>query len=860
MAGTGHRYEISNPTAVTEFTARMQGVALARELHEAFKWLTSRHFRKYLTGELFSFRLKPSHVINSSIPDERREYIVTKVVAGDEVRRFDPVLFETLGPDLSHILDWIAELKRTEDPLYMKVARMETQVLSAKADAWTKRLNSRAIAFGGAAEAVLSVSSELTWFELKDAHALGYEGSMMSHCVGGHGYAEMVDSGKTRIFSLRKDMTKPILTAEIRTDHRGPTLIQIQRRGNGGLPVAYCDAAVSLLNAVGAQDIHETARRYALVNKYGRWSTIFDSWDGLSLMGRTALSDGRSLMFMSVRDASKPLLVVEYALGPQSPERWFTGEFEPLMVRIKQADDMVPHYDDQVEACEIANHFVRGNIETARGFGLSWMGNDDAGRLVPQVDTYEQVEMPGWFFYRENRGGDTAACYLPHSGDPARLLMVAEKVKHDIEATVLPGQRISRAETGRCLDFLTATKTMWLAYETAEAREANAEFRKLCEPMLVLGTREWRSFVADRKEVPAIKTAGQWHETDYLLRYLPSAFRSIDIHIEGKTVTALSGYEGDKKDLVEIVTKLRQKRLTSDKFLNLSALGRKKGDAPAIFMCGGKWVWSNDGQKLMSLAQQALEDPEDVSEAVLSDLLANSNALLQQGDLKSWDAVQKIKSRLLPIWFMRVSSFETCAVRRGGFWSALNDVAHYPLIDRLADLADEGFELDSRQSRSQFKKALARLSKAYGRRADVWTETEFTEFTVRWYRHLPKKYMNMVSSYWLPCPTWLAKPDVAGRLLDILADEGTLKTKFRDAAWSQAEKTLDAADYTSMDARDLANHAKLFHRVSKSRYLYGRNLIALESLVGQLSEGPTEPDVPLEELRDIYAKYSSKAA
>lgn len=860
MAGTGHRYEISNPTAVKEFTARMQGAALERELDEAFKWLTSRHFRKYLTGERYSFQLKPAHVINSSIPEERREHIVAKVVAGDEVRRFDPVLFETLGPDLSHILDWIADLKRTEDPLYKKVARMETNVLSTKADAWTKRLNARSIAFGGASEAVISVSSELTWFELKDAHALGYEGSMMSHCVGGHDYAQMVESGKTRIFSLRKDTSKPILTVEIRNDERGPTLVQIQRRGNGGLPVAYCDAAVALLNAVGARDIYGTARRYALVSKDGGWSTIFDSWDALPLMGRTALSDGRSLMFMSVRDPSKPLLVVEYALGPQSPERWFTGEFEPLMVRIKQADDLVPHYDDQVEACEIANHFVSRNVEAACGFGLSWMREDDAGKLVPQVDTYERVEMPGWFFYRDGRGGGTASCYLPHSGDPARLLMVAEEVKHSVEATVLTGQRITRAETGRCLDFLTATKTMWLAYETAEAREANAEFNKLCEPRLVLATREWRSFVADRTEVQATKTAGRWQETDYLLRYLPNAFRSIDIHIEGRTVTALSGYEGDKKDLAEIASKLRQKRLTSDKFLNLSALGRKKGDAPAIFMCGGKWVWSNDGRKLMSLAQQAVETPDDVSESVLSELLANANALLQQEDLKAREEIHKIKSVLLPVWFMRVSSFEDYAVRRGVIWSALNDKVHYPLIDRLADLADGEFELDSRQKRSQFKKALARLSKIYGRRADLWTETEFTEFVVRWYRHLPKKYMNMVSSYWLPCPTWLAKPDVAGRLLDILSQESTFKTKFRDAVWAQAEKTLHAADYASMDARDLASHARLFHRVSKSRYLYGRNLIALESLVGQLGEVPPETDVPLEELREIYAKYSSKAA
>ncbi|MBY3432697.1 hypothetical protein HFN89_00725 [Rhizobium laguerreae] len=861
MAGTGHRYEISNPTAVTKFANHWRGTALARDLEEAHAWLCSKHFLKYLTGELFSFRLKPAHVINSVIPDEKSQHIVAKVVAGDEVRRFDPDLFETLGPDLAHILDWIAELKRTDDPLYKKVSRMETPVLAGRADAWTKRLNARSIAFDGISHPVLSASPELTWFELKDSRALSYEGSMMSHCVGGHDYARMVEAGQTRIFSLRTETQKPVLTAEIRNDDRGPSLVQIQKRGNGGLPIAYCDAAVSLLNAVAAQDLRGAARRYALVCEAGRWTTIFDAWAAINFMGRTAMSDGRSLMIMSATDAAAPLVVVEYALGSQSPERWFEGDFDPLLVRLKPAADTEPHYDDQLEACEIANHFAAGDIRAAQALGPPWMKLSKASsRLVPRVDTYERVEMPSGFFYKEKVDGTSPAeCYLPHSADPSRLMMVATKTEYDIQATIVPGQRISHAETARCLDFLTATKARSIKKDGSG--EAVNEFTRLCEPMLIAETLEWRSFLADRREVPARKTSGIWQETEYLLRYRPDRFGSIDIHVRDGTVTHLSGFCSGKDTLIEIVTKLRQKRLTSAKFLTLSSLGRKRGDATTIFMCDGKWVWSDCDRKFVTTAQLALEAnarrPDSVSEAVLNGLLTHANAMLQRETLKVYGLVVDLKRRLLDAWFMRATSLENYPVRRRSIWATLDEGAHYPIIDRMIDLADQGFELDSRKSTSQFKKFLALLSGAYGRRVDIWVEVEFTEFLVRWYRHLPKKYMNMMSSYWLSCPVWLAKPDVAGRLLEILADERTWKTKFRDAVKSQAERTLDEADYASMDSRDLANHARLFHLIAKSRYLYGRKVETLGTLVGHLSSDPAQKDVPLDELREIHAKYAA---
>jgi hypothetical protein len=863
MAGTGHRYEISNPTAVETYVSRWRDNAHSRELSEALSWLGSKHFLKYVTGETFSFRLKPAHVIKSTIPDEKREHILTKVVGGQEVRRFDPDLFETLGADLGHILDWIAELKRTGDTLYKKVSRMDTQVLSGKADAWTKRLTARAVSHIGTCDPVLSVSPELTWFELRDSEALSYEGSMMSHCVGGPGYAQAVGAGKTRIFSLRKEKLKPILTIEISNSERGPTLVQIQKRANGGLPVAYCDAAVSLLNMVGATDIHGYASRYALVCSNTCWSTLFDTWGIISFLGRTVLSDGRSLMFMSKRDPSKPLMVVNHALGQEAAEHWFTDDFDPLMVRMKQADDASPHYEDQTEACAIANHFVRDDVEKALGFGFPWMrAVEGTATLVPLVDTYDRIALPsGGFFYREKCSDETGAeCYLPHSDDPARLLMVAAKEKYHIGANLMAGQRVSRAETQRCLDFLTATNVNRLANEAADTRMATDDFKRQCEPTLIQETGQWRSFAADCVEVPAKTTDGRWQETSYLLRYRPDKSRIIDIHVHAGKATRLSGYPSDKKDLVEIVSKLRQKRLASEGFLTLSHFGRRDADVPVAFKMDVKWVWSDNERKLLGLMQQAIKScehsPDSISEPVLNGLLARCNAMLRDHSIKCREALLEAKPRLLVAWFMRVASFENYPVRRGGVWSAMDDKVHYALIDRLIDLADSGFDLGDRKSKSQFKKALARVSKSYGRRAELMAETEITEFVVRWHRVLPKKFMNMTSSYWMPCPTWLAKPDVAGRLLEILADERTRKTKFRDSVWQQAEKTVSDADYSSMNARDLANHAKLFNAVARSRYiLYGRNLDALDKLVAQLNFSAVDNDVPLHELREVHSKY-----
>jgi hypothetical protein len=850
MAGTGHKYEISNPTAVKAMIMQWRSAAIERGLDTAVTWLNSKHLMKFITGEAFTFRLKPGHVLNSSIsvdPEERRKFIVDKIVAGEEVRRFDPELFEALGPGIPHILDWVADLKASEDPLYGKVARMETPVLVAKADAWTKFLNKKAWTSDGETEAVLSVSPELTWFELKDSKALSNEGYRMGHCVGSQGYDELVRTGRSRIYSLRTDRSKPILTAEVRYESPQGTLIQIQKRANGGLPIAYCEAASMLLNAVGAVDRHSLANRYALVFSNGSWTTIYDEWHATTVFGRQVLTDGCSLMFMCSTDPAKPLAVVEYSSSGQA-DTWFDQEFDADNVRFRLADDLPPLYRDQVEACDLANLFFKKASRMNRT-PASWMAISQEDSFLPLVDTYERVQTNDCFFYKKQLKDDTSSFLLPHSQDPARILMTASKGKYDVVANVATGQKISRVEVGRCLAFMTATNTRWISEPGGVRSEETDAFRKLCLPVLLPESNEWRSFAADLNEAPATRTSGKWHLTDYLLRYYPNNYTFIDIHIANrKMVSDISGGLVEREHVLELVAMLRKKRLTSEKMLRLTGWGDRRSDAIFIFTRDGKWVWTDNertfSKEAIATVEAISKTPFAVSSHVLDAILTHANVLIAKKNGDGQEELKDIKSRLLPIWFMGTQTFDQLPFHRAGRLSILDDVTRYPVIDRLISLADIGFDISSRRAGAQFRKFLKKLSVEYGRGRVPWSyEAEYEEFVFKWYLHLPQKYLNKVSPFWSKLPSWLLPEEALQRILEIISGNKALNTKFRSSVYDLAERILVDADYAQMSDNDLSCHARLFLVIARTRYLYGSRLASLGQLVEQLKvRGTGDPD------------------
>ncbi|MCV9964353.1 PcfJ domain-containing protein [Pararhizobium sp. BT-229] len=851
MAGTGHRYEVSNPAKVSEYAFFLKLKARERQLDTAEAWLGSRHFIKFLTSETFTFRLKPAHVTNSTNPDEKRQHILAKIVDGEEVRRFDPELFETLGPDISHILDWVEELKTTGNRTYRKIARMETSILVAKADAWTKSLNSRKLTSDGAIDPVLSINEGLKWFELKDANALHWEGAMMSHCVGSHTYARSVSLGETRIFSLRKDVHKPILTVEVRAGHDGFSLVQIQKHANGGLPIAYCEAAANLLNEIHARDANNVARRYALCRENGRWATIFDTWTACEFHGRKVLGDGRNILFMCATDDGKPLALMS-ALAALTPGKWDEAQFDPAHVSLRPADDSQPHYLDQIELCAIANIIAKGGrAREYSGLQVNWMRINEDGEFVPYVDRLDRVEMTDGFFYTITLGAHRKTEYfLPHSSDPARIIMTAKEKNHALQAHVNAGQRVSRAETPRVLAFLTSTKTRWLDRDAdAASRTSTTEFLQHSKAMLVPGLDEWRSFAADLTETPAKNTPGKWQETDYLLRYLPGSFSSVDIYVKDRAVSHVSGTLVDGADLIEISRRLCEKRIVSDKFLLLSVFG-SSDRVSVLFMRNGKWTWANE-KNFARRARETIDaldkSPGSVSGIVLSGLLGITSFLLKKATSRNRETLSGLKSRLLVAWFTHADSFDGHPFRRARIYPSLGAQADYPVMDRMIDLANQGFGIEGKKERSQFRKFLAALSTAYGKgRVDYLVEKEYVELLVVWHMHMPKKFFNKVSSLWLTIPS-LSSADGAARTLEILYNVNTRGTRFREAVSSHAEQFLAGADYAAMKDDDLAQVATLFLVIAKARYLYGRYVEAMARLVGELERKQAgDPEVRAE--------------
>ncbi|MCZ7862710.1 PcfJ domain-containing protein [Agrobacterium salinitolerans] len=870
MAGTGHKYEVSNPTRVAEYAFELRMQAAERDLETAEAWLRSKHFLKYLTSEAFTFRIKPAHVTNSTIPDEKRQHIFSKVLAGDEVRRFDSVLFETLGPDIAHVLDWIAELKTTGNPTYRKIARMETSVLVAKADAWTKSLNSKRWNADGTVQPVLAITNDLIWFELKDSRALKWEGSQMLHCVGGENYADSLARGNTRIYSLRKGGNKPILTLEARFNGERFSLLQIQKKCNGGLPVAYCDAAVALLNALDVRDDYNAAHRHALCYGERHWTTVFDTWDVVEFHGRKVLTDGKSILFMCVTDAAKPLAILDYAITSGDAGNWFETDYDPKYVRLREADDMQPHYLDQVECCAIANILSKGNPTEASSVRFNWMRiRDDA--FVPYVDTLERVDMDDSAYYaiRDSKG-EAFQYHLPHSGDPARLLVTAIEKDRRLTAHINAGQRISRAETQRVLAFLTATKTKWIDHEAEGAcRNATRDFVAACGPEHLPGD-EWRSFAADMVETAAKGTSGKWQETDYLLRYLQNDFGKVNIYLNDRSVSYLFGSWIEKKDLIEISSKLRERRIVSDDLLLLDMYGDNDRYS-ALFMRNGRWTWVNE-KNFVSRAKETLDaaekNPNSVSTPVLSGILGRICYLLKKDGARNREVLSDLKSRLLVAWFLRTPTFDKVPFRRFRFLPLFGEKTAYPVIDRLIDLADQGFKLDDKKANAQFRKFLQALSASYGKeRIPYAEEQEYFELLVRWHRHLPRKYLNKVSSTWISCDLLTAPSDGPARILEILDNPDTSRTRFREAVFSLAERLVADTDYESVEVEALDGFARLFLAVVKARYIYGRNLEALARLVPKLERtGAGDPDTRaelrtrLDNIEERERRHEAKAA
>lgn len=851
MAGTGHKYEISNPRAVSHFIYGFLGEAASRDLDKATEWLRTKHFLKYVTGPRFTYALKPTHILKTVDEEEKSTELLSRLLDGREVRRFAPYLFETLGPDIHHILDWIADLKETGDKAYAKVARMDTEVMVAKAAAWTNALAKKAAEPEGQNELVLAIDNELSWYELKDERSLRYEGEQMAHCVGSSVYTSKINRGEARIFSLRKDVSKPLLTVEIETSHGRNALQQVQKHGNGGLPISLCDMVVDLLAQLHATDELDRGKSYGLVAKNRAWSTVYDSWEQVDLAGRKVLSDGKRFLFFCATDTSKPLLVAEkWSHNLQDGAEYFS---------FRDATAVPPHYDDQIEACDIVNTVLKTfHVASVSAQWIRTLTDEmDNKRVAPEIDTLERVYLDAnIFFYKRTLPLDAPEYLLPHANDRARILMATSQSDdtRSVYAHVSPGQRIARSQIDRCLAFMNKLQVRFLGKPGLGATdEPTRDFMHEFKPVRVSDTIGWKAFALDCREEESKLESAKWLVSDYLLRFSID-FGSSDFFVDGRKLLGWNGAVLRRDALVEVTRLLNRKRIGYDQVIWMENW-RPEGLDTLLFKLNGKWTFVDTARKFKAVAATALSLGNKAPSSLLDALLTYCRMLMNPSKSSIVSIpLDDTRNALLVAWLQSVTDFSKYPVPAAGYM-AFRPRRHYGLLERATDLGEAGYTPATKKEVATIRKLFGAIVSYLGRGKIRYPhDTEFSGFVVRWWKHLPKRTINKASPYDIREAFRKCYGSASSEYLAILNDPELYRTSLRDGVRMAADKMLKEAEYTGIATDVIASHARLYARLSKDRHLYSDHLDCLKRLLDAFV--PTTADD--EEVRCRLVELSHK--
>lgn len=428
MAGTGHPYEILNIDEVL--------TALSRACEDlpdgpAKDWFSSKIVLKHVTGPTFTIKLakdSPKGWLSQAREDEK-PFITKKLRNGGDVRFFSLELLTRSGLNLRHSADWLATLA-DEDPVLTKLSRMDPITVQARAD--------EAIAFDfnpadleeGEISHVLTTATGRKWFELKDSKALRYEGGRMDHCVGKFDYPKSLEDGLIRIFSLRTESGKPLVTAEYVKEQN--IFRQILRASNQ--PIGFIERRdlCELLNSIGNINRYYTMEIAGLnTDDDGNWRLVEDSANPVNIEGYPALSleeqRDRKLFLLSQKSPDTTIAIISprhagWRIDELTKEWWEDPENKNVIVTHDEAQ--IGHIDDQ--------RYLAGFLNTLIDKGMNPLDKTHGerfgsivrveGRFIPIVDTLEP---------RSGLGID----YLKKSGVDERYLLSATGNKARIIAT-----------------------------------------------------------------------------------------------------------------------------------------------------------------------------------------------------------------------------------------------------------------------------------------------------------------------------------------------------------------------------------------------------------------------------------------
>jgi hypothetical protein len=864
MAGTGHSYEVSNPGAARLAVISLVAQARSRDLAPAVDWLNTRHFLKYATGPAFTYELTAHHLLSATEAEEKDPRLLGKLASGGSVRRFTEEGLKTVGPDFSHIFDWIADLKRSGSRDYEKVARMSTEVVISKAREWTRRLAKRHDGARGETRPVLALADGLCWHELLDAAALAHEGAVMDHCVGGNGYTGQLHSGKSRIFSLRNEDGRSILTLElVRRDRLSTpawiawTLGQVQTKGNGGLPFSYCHHVIHILNEIVVADDLRAGSRYNLVRQdERRWTSVFDTWKSSLLHGHAVYTDGHQMLVSSRIDPSRPLFVLA---DDRRSSDWFGRDKVDATVSARDVGGLPPHYDDQTDAANFLNR-----LGVKRHY-VGWLGIDvDRGILVPAVDLYEEFSVGGARAYKD----DTGTVYVPHTSDRARLLMKFAKGSfRSAEAEVITEQRISRVEALNCLSLMTACEVRGFRRTnnistTERGGDPTERFKDTYSP--VLTEAGWRSFALDRTVLKAVRSEGEWLVAPYRIVYAAGRIERIEFSIaaDGVTITGGYGWAMNPEHAREIARFLDRGGFVCHSPIVGNSYGPER--STVFLQGGGKWTWFDTPQRFRTVARRLLDRHEagtKMSTRELSVLLAQARTHSKK-DKRLLD----VRRRALPHWFMAERQFGDLHVFP--FSGVMFDADGDSLVERMCELHDAGFRVVDKKQAAQFRKAIAVINKRLGRGnfRYMLSTKGLPDLLFRWHALLERPFLNKAPL--LLSSDFADESDKLARCLSVMTEPKAKSSKFMDRVVWLAQDLLRAAnDYAAMPPAELMEHVRLYAALRRRCYLYETYLENVTKLrdaadaairSGQLGEEAVAVRKDMEDFIEYHAEQAAK--
>jgi hypothetical protein len=600
MAGTGHGYEISNIAAVRDVqyvcASHFEGI-------EGFEgergWFFSKGFVRFLTSERFVFRLRRENsrmFLDEASPDERA-LLADKVAAGADVRRFSPDQFKSHGPDVQHAADYARYLERTDARLLRKAGRMPPADFFARVRRWVPARVVVTDLPEGAVTTLLTTTAGRRWLELRDGTALRREGARMSHCVGLGGYTTAEQGGRSRIFSLRDELDRPLVTVE-GTVGSVMLIRQIKAFANDPISPGARDCVCELLDYLGVV-AHSEYLAYAHITlvKGRGWAPIEKVWKRVEIAGLDAMAENGTAILAS---PSRPDVSLLRVTG--TANWWESGVRDGLSVSM--ADQRNWHIDEIRAVCRFVDAFGTNNP-------LSYCVRDQSivekdGHHVPFVDAIER-RMTGDAEYFLLPDG--AAVVYQSSSRTVPLVEIgpmkggARSTIEHLYAMPCSVERWNATDTRRCLEVMTHLNAMELRPSLLVFDDPNAPFsadrdreinalRKKFE-IRRSGDGRWYSFTLEAKLETARTIDAEWLVGDDLLRLTRAGSgegRNYDIELSPEGVRSIGAWIYADEILKEIADFLNRRKIacTSTSY-SRNPLPKKRGKLGWVYHLAGKW-------------------------------------------------------------------------------------------------------------------------------------------------------------------------------------------------------------------------------------------------------------------------------